>query len=425
MKVIFASVVLVVVAVTCDDGDRSCMTPMGEMGECIEWANCPNIYSILGEKPLNAPNRAYFASSLCGIERDKVFVCCEKPSIVRTISQSAGSECQTPDEDPGKCIYLEDCPAIYDVLKYKRPLTSEDRFFLSQSQCGYQDGRYLVCCPKEESLLPQAGVGCGSITMGNYVYGGERTLIDEFPWTVLLEYMKPMNRTDFHCGGILINSRYVITAAHCVSGIHLPETWKLYRCRLGEWDLTTENDCEEDDCAPPTQNIPIHEVIPHQAYKSSSRNQLHDIALVRLLYPAILSAFVQPICLHREMKPKPGLKVYVAGWGRTENASFSPIKLKVQLTYVSPLICNIVYKREDVSITKYHVCAGGERDKDSCKGDSGSALFAMANSTEHRPYWYCAGVVSFGPSVCGLDGWPGVYTNVPAYYNWIIENIRP
>lgn len=411
----------VVIFVTHCDGNRNCLTPTGESGECIEWSKCPNIYSILADRPLNMPNRAYFASSLCAIQSDKVFVCCQSHQDVQT----TGKNCFTPDQKSGNCVYLNECPSIYDILLHKRPLTPEDRMFMSRSQCGYENGKYMVCCPSEEALLPKPGLECGSLTMGNYVYGGERTLIDEFPWTVLLEYQKPMNKTDFHCGGILISSRYVLTAAHCVKGIHLPETWTLIRCRLGEWDLATDPDCDEDDCAPSPQDIPVEEVIPHPEYKSTSRNQLNDIALIRLRYPATLGAFVQPICLHRQMKPNPGMKVYVAGWGRTENAAFSNLKLKVQLTYVSPLICNIVYKREDVSITRNHLCAGGQKDKDSCKGDSGSALFAMANSTEHRPYWFCAGIVSFGPSICGLDGWPGVYTNVPSYYNWIRGNIRP
>ncbi|XP_059610642.1 serine protease easter-like [Phlebotomus argentipes] len=415
---IVASVVVNLTSVLCD---MSCLTPTGHRGQCIEWAKCSNIYSIMADLPLNAPNRAYFASSLCAIHSDKIFVCCPGNAEER----KAETTCLTPDQKMGKCVYLSQCSSIYDTLRYKRPLTNEDRSFMSRSQCGYEDGQYLVCCAGKDSLLPQRGLECGTMTMGNYVYGGERTLIDEFPWTVLLEYQKPMNRTDFHCGGILISSRYVLTAAHCVHGVYLPKSWKLIRCRLGEWNLSTDPDCEENDCAPQPQDIPVESVMPHPDYKSRSRNQLHDIALIRLLYPATLGAFVQPICLHKEWEPNPGAKFYVAGWGRTESAAFSNIKLKVQLSYVSPLVCGIVYKREEVSITDRHICAGGQRDKDSCKGDSGSALFAMANSTEHRPYWFCAGIVSFGPSICGLDGWPGVYTKVPSYYNWIQENVHP
>lgn len=33
------------------------------------------------------------------------------------------------------------------------------------------------------------------------------------------------------------------------------------------------------------------------------------------------------------------------------------------------------------------------------------------------------GIVSYGPSVCGTEGYPGVYTNVAAYSEWIAENM--
>lgn len=43
-------------------------------------------------------------------------------------------------------------------------------------------------------------------------------------------------------------------------------------------------------------------------------------------------------------------------------------------------------------------------------GDSGGPLMALDNSERLKSYYYLAGVVSFGPSPCGLEGWPGVYT---------------
>ncbi|XP_049959037.1 trypsin II-P29-like [Schistocerca serialis cubense] len=55
------------------------------------------------------------------------------------------------------------------------------------------------------------------------------------------------------------------------------------------------------------------------------------------------------------------------------------------------------------------LCAGGERNKDSCQGDSGGPL--VCNGT-------LAGVVSFGVS-CGLPGFPGVYTDVSKYVDFL------
>ena len=71
------------------------------------------------------------------------------------------------------------------------------------------------------------------------------------------------------------------------------------------------------------------------------------------------------------------------------------------------------------------LCAGGEAGIDSCRGDSGGPLMLIDRSIPNRPFWYCAGIVSFGPSPCGMAGWPGVYTRVSSYTNWIANNIRP
>ena len=42
-----------------------------------------------------------------------------------------------------------------------------------------------------------------------------------------------------------------------------------------------------------------------------------------------------------------------------------------------------------------------------------------------RSYYFLAGVVSFGPTPCGLQGFPGVYTRVSNYVDWIIQNLQP
>ena len=63
----------------------------------------------------------------------------------------------------------------------------------------------------------------------------------------------------------------------------------------------------------------------------------------------------------------------------------------------------------------------GAAGKDSCQGDSGGPL--LYGSPNQQP-WVQMGVVSFGYG-CGKEGLPATYTYVPAFMDWIKDNIRP
>ena len=52
--------------------------------------------------------------------------------------------------------------------------------------------------------------------------------------------------------------------------------------------------------------------------------------------------------------------------------------------------------------------------KDTCYGDSGGPMIYFING---RPV--LAGVTSWGHDKCGTAGYPGVYTEVADYVNWI------
>jgi secreted trypsin-like serine protease len=38
--------------------------------------------------------------------------------------------------------------------------------------------------------------------------------------------------------------------------------------------------------------------------------------------------------------------------------------------------------------------------------------------------YYVAGVVSYGPQACGTKDWPGVYTRVSKYTDWILNQLN-
>lgn len=280
--------------------------------------------------------------------------------------------------------------------------------------------------PYDLSNNPLLPTECGK-DLSQRIFGGERTDIDEFPWMALLEYAKPNGRSTA-CGGVLISRRYVLTAAHCIKGKDLPKTWRLENVRLGEYDTETNPDCLQDGgviliCADEPLTVGVEEEIAHENYRPNSRDQKYDIALLRLTRDVSFTNYVKPICLPADGSI--GQKLYAAGWGKTENRTASNVKLKVSLPYVEKDQCQITYGNAGVNLGAGQICAGGQRGKDSCRGDSGGPLMALERTREGTGKWSAIGVVSFGPSPCGMPGWPGVYTKVSDFVPWILSKMRP
>ncbi|XP_076657394.1 serine protease ea-like [Halictus rubicundus] len=273
-------------------------------------------------------------------------------------------------------------------------------------------------------LLPTE---CGK-DLSSRIVGGERTDIDEFPWIALLEYATP-SRIQTPCGGVLITRRYVLTAAHCINGQNMPSTWSLQSVRLGEYDTSTAVDCIKDGngtqiCADEHISVTVEETIVHENYQPTSRNQTYDIALIRLSRDVPFTNYVKPICL--PSNESIGQKLVVAGWGKTKNGeSASTLKLKVSLSVVEWQQCQTVYGTVGINLDPSQICAGGEKDKDPCIGNAGGPLMALERSPVGAAKWTVVGLVSFGPSPCGMEGWPGVYTKVSHYMPWILSKLRP
>jgi V8-like Glu-specific endopeptidase len=134
------------------------------------------------------------------------------------------------------------------------------------------------------------------------------------------------NSTMSACGGVLINSQFVLTAGHCVKGETLEKTVILKYVRLGEFDLTSEKDCIQEnngqlDCADTPIDIPIEKIIPHPLYNPNNPSKHHDIAILKLKEKVQFSDFIQPICLPTPDLDK-GLRMgqeqVVCGWGKTD-----------------------------------------------------------------------------------------------------------
>lgn len=372
----------------------TCITPEFERANCVEWQDCKYLASLIGHN-INSELRDYLIQSKCGVSNNKILLCCPKrymtilPGQSNTqikISQAASP--QQPQQQSSKPFVSKQPPSIQP--------TSNPNLLPTPPDCG----RFLV----------------------DNIIGGNLTNLDEFPWMALLSYTKNDGTKRFNCGGSLINNRYVLTAAHCLARSN---KWRLTFVRLGEWDLDTNPDCENNDCANPPIDIDVAEFVTHPQYRKEQ--QRHDIGLVRLKQPVTFSTFVRPICLPTiptlHMNNLEGRSVQVSGWGQTEMAAMSTIKLKADLKVNNLEQCKRTYSLRSINLQATQLCAGGQRNIDSCRGDSGGPLM-IQELYNNRRYYYLVGVVSFGPTPCGVENWPGVYTRVDAYIDWIQQNIR-
>ena len=201
-----------------------------------------------------------------------------------------------------------------------------------------------------------------------------------------------------YCGGSLISSKWVLTAAHCLTN----SSGNPYTAEAGDsvgvgsYNLNTMS------------NYSVRRFIVHPQYNPSTYD--NDIGLVELASEVGSVASIDYDTSHSLAS---GTQTKVAGWGTmTEGVSNLPDNLMEALV---PIVdfnqCNVAYNG---SLTSNMLCAGYfVSTRDSCQGDSGGPL--MVDNT-------LVGIVSWGNG-CAMDGYPGIYTKVQNYANWIKQYV--
>ncbi|WP_323027104.1 trypsin-like serine protease [Gelidibacter japonicus] len=250
-----------------------------------------------------------------------------------------------------------------------------------------------------------------SNVFAQFITGGFPIDIEDAPYQVSIQL-----NGNHHCGGSILNGKYVLTAAHCFSGFNINEMTVVA-------GMTFQNT--------PGSNIQTFNVLNvtiHPDYNASESD--YDVALLEIDGNFAFNNFVQQVELisnNTTFAEDINNMTRVSGWGWTLPGVFSPSD---QLQAVDvPIISNQAADQQlDISSPNHPeltarmiaTSAVAINRQGGCHGDSGGPLVFRQNGQSDIQ----VGVVSWGVPQCngGINS-PTIYARVSEFTVWINDHI--
>jgi len=427
--------------------ENLCTTPHGKEGKCIGLRNCNNIIVLL-KKPIPTEVIKYLRSSVCSFSGFLPDVCCpEQPvsfntqeiiSTTTTTTTSTTTTTTTTTTTPSTTSTPP--PAIngkwggwgpWSTCSKTCGLGEKSRTRACNSPAPKNGGKSCEgtdvdkdeCNLKECPSAVEIPDECGEKKFQEIrIVNGRPAKLGAWPWQVAIGYKNPdEDKLDYLCGAALITKRHVVTAAHCMRD-------DLATVLLGEHVLHNDTDGAQPE------EFKVMKKIPHPQY--NSRTFANDIALLTMESDVVFKDAIQPICLpgrtpellNEDFVKINGLPtgVYITGWGATSfRGPTSNTLLQGLIQVTTPQFCADKFKAfTNVDIDDTKICARDVNDKiDACQGDSGGPMMWSGRDKKDGKFrFYLLGVVSFGYR-CAVKGFPGVYSRVTEYDQWIRDTI--
>ncbi|KAK7919661.1 hypothetical protein WMY93_010945 [Mugilogobius chulae] len=256
---------------------------------------------------------------------------------------------------------------------------------------------FLIFLTQNTGLKAQ---DCGVAPLNTRIVGGENATEGAWPWQVSVHY-----DTSHICGGTVINTEWVLTAAHCIISTSISK----YLLYFGKQTQSGSN--------PNQVNRTVSQIIVHPNYNATYLFD-NDIALMRLSSSITYTNYIRPVCLAASSSQfHNSTSCWATGWGRLSkdepNVAYDVLQ-EVQIPVIGSNQCSCNYKNI-TTISSNMLCAGVS-GKGVCQGDSGGPLQCKQGST-----WIQAGISSFGiPCALGI---PEVFARVSKFQTWITSYI--
>ncbi|NBX23290.1 MAG: hypothetical protein EBR52_04130, partial [Microbacteriaceae bacterium] len=210
------------------------------------------------------------------------------------------------------------------------------------------------------------------------------------------------------CGGSIIATKWILTAAHCV--FDQQDNPTSINVLAGQATLlTTAN----------SRSVTVEQIIVHPLYDPTAEHD--DLALLKL------TSALNPVTGQIQKINLPTQRNYegaslITGWGTTSfgDDTHPAVLRKADVTVLPDSACTDSYP--DSFDGSKMLCAGTVAfDRDTCQGDSGGPLAANKGATGTVP-WFLVGITSYGNG-CANGQDPGVYTEVFNYVSWINQKV--
>ncbi|EDO41061.1 predicted protein [Nematostella vectensis] len=233
------------------------------------------------------------------------------------------------------------------------------------------------------------------------IIGGTTAAPHDWPWQaqILIHVDKSWNH---RCGGTLIDTEWVVTAAHCVFQNIEPSNYKI---KLGAHDRESSEGA---------LTIPVTAIHMHTRFMTDG-SYGYDIAIMKLANPAPIGHTISPACLPGLYdQVTSGTMCYVTGWGMTEYGNAGARLLQqARIPVVSSEECERVNNKHR-KVTMLCAGNGGNSSISGCHGDSGGPFVCMGGDGR----WVLRGAVSWGDNECKGSTY-SVFTRISSFVDWI------